>query len=95
MINYPFADLELARRLERTEGLANAEFVVARKKAFPDWNAEWTEVAGTYAMFDGPSSPCTQTFGLGMFQELTAEHMDRLELFFRQRGAAVFHEKQF
>ena len=92
MINYPFADLELARRLERTEGLANAEFVVARKKAFPDWNAEWTEVAGTYAMFDGPSSPCTQTFGLGMFQELTAEHMDRLELFFRQRGAAVFHE---
>ena len=91
-MKYPFADLELARRLERTEGQANAEFVEARAKAFPDWHAEWTQIAGTYAMFDGPASPVTQTFGLGMFQPLTAEDMERLERFFQQRGAPVFHE---
>jgi len=31
----------------------------------------WIEVGGTYAMFDGPSSPVTQTFGLGIFQSPT------------------------
>lgn len=89
---YPFADLELARKLERTEARANREFVEARVKAFPDWGAEWTEVAGTYAMFDGPGSPLTQTFGLGMFESHEAPHFDEIENFFKQRGGGVFHE---
>ena len=55
--DYPFADLELARRLERTEGRGNVEFVEARARAFPDRDATWTEVAGAYAMFDGIGSP--------------------------------------
>jgi len=54
--------------------------------------AEWIEVAGTYAMFDGPQSPVTQTFGLGMLEPPTAEDMDTLEGFFRERGAPVAHE---
>jgi hypothetical protein len=91
-MNYPFADLELARRLERTESLSNAGFVEARAKAFPDVGAAWTEVAGTYAMFDGAGSPVTQTFGLGMFEPLTPENLDQIEMFFLERGADVFHE---
>lgn len=91
-ISYPFADLELARRLERTEARSNAGFVEARAKAFPHVGAQWIEVAGTYAMFDGPASPVTQAFGLGMFEPVTAEHMEEIEQFFRQRGAGVFHE---
>jgi hypothetical protein len=43
-------------------------------------------------MFDGVESPCTQTFGLGMFDEITSEHLDEIEAFFKQRGAPVFHE---
>ena len=62
---YPFADIDLARRLERTEAQGNVDFVEARAKAFPDRGATWIEVAGTYAMFDGVGSPLTQTFGLG------------------------------
>lgn len=89
---FPFADIELARRLERAEARGNAGFVEARAKAFPDVGAQWTEVAGTYAMFDGPGSPVTQTFGLGMFEPVTAEHMEEIEQFFRERGGAVFHE---
>lgn len=91
-MRYPFADLELARRLERTEGQGNVDFIEARQKAFPDWSAEWLEVAGTRAMFDGVGSPLTQTFGLGMFEPLTAEQLDEVEEFFVSRGSDVFHE---
>ncbi|HSD46886.1 MAG TPA: GNAT family N-acetyltransferase [Pyrinomonadaceae bacterium] len=91
-MKYPFADLELARRLERTEGQGNVDFIEARNKAFPDWGAEWIEVAGTRAMFDGASSPLTQTFGLGMFEPLAVEQLDEIEQFFQTRGADVFHE---
>ena len=90
--SYPFADLALARRLERTEAHGNAAFVEARAQAFPDSGAKWIDVDGTYAMFDGPTSPISQTFGLGMFHPLTAERLDRIETFFKERGADVFHE---
>jgi hypothetical protein len=91
-MKYPFADLDLARRLEHTEARSNAGFVEARAKAFPNSGAEWIEVAGTHAMFDGPGSPVTQTFGLGMFEPLEAKHFEALEGFFIDRRADVFHE---
>jgi GNAT superfamily N-acetyltransferase len=91
-MKYPFADLDLARRLERTEARGSAGFVEARAEAYPDLGAKWIEVAGTSAMFDGPGSPVTQTFGLGMFEALNAEHFEALEQFFIDRGADVFHE---
>lgn len=43
-------------------------------------------------MFDGPESPVTQTFGLGMFQEPTASDMQRIEAFFADLGSPVYHE---
>jgi len=89
---YPFADIDLARRLERTEARSNVDFVEARARAFPDRGATWIDVAGAYAMFDGVGSPLTQTFGLGVFQEIAAADMDALEGFFRSHGADVFHE---
>src|SRR5262249_2527755 len=91
-MEYPFADLDLARRLERTEARGNVGFVEARARAFPDVGATWIQVAGASAMFDGPGSPVTQTFGLGMLQPVTAADMDALEDFFQSRGADVFHE---
>jgi hypothetical protein len=91
-MDYPFADIELARRLERTEGRANAQFVEARAQASPEVGATWIAVAETYAMFDGVGSPLTQTFGLGAFQIITAEDMDQIEEFFTSRGAGIYHE---
>ncbi len=90
--HYPFADIELARRLERTEAQGNIDFIEARAEAFPDYGARWIEVAGTFAMFDGPGSPLTQTFGLGVSQPITAEELDILEHFFLIQDADVFHE---
>ena len=92
MDQYPFADMDLARRLERTEAQGNIDFVEARARAFPDVGATWIEAGGTYAMFDGVGSPITQTFGLGMFWPVTEEDMNKVEDFFRSRGAEVFHE---
>ncbi|HEX4278239.1 MAG TPA: hypothetical protein VHZ74_22950 [Bryobacteraceae bacterium] len=87
-----FSDLELARRLERTESLAGARFVEARHRVSPEIGATWIDVAGTYAMFDGPTSPATQTFGLGLFAEATSADLGRIEKFFRERRAPVTHE---
>ena len=92
MHTYPFADLALARRLERAEATSNARFVELRAGLDPGRGACWIEVGGTYAMYDGPSSPVTQTFGLGMFQAPTADDFDRLERFFFERGAPADHE---
>jgi hypothetical protein len=89
---YPFADLGLAQRLERAEAKSNARFVELRAGIDPARGACWIEVGGTYAMFDGPASPVTQTFGLGMFQAPTEDDFDRLERFFFERGAPVDHE---
>jgi GNAT superfamily N-acetyltransferase len=89
---FPFSDLALSRRLEKAEARGNAEFVEARARLFPQYGAQWIEVAGTYAMYDGVSSPLTQTFGLGLFQEVTSVDLEIIEQFFQQRGAQVFHE---
>jgi hypothetical protein len=89
---FPFTDLALARRLERTEARSNADFVEARAKLFPESGACWIEVAGAYAMYDGPASPLTQTFGLGLFQAVTSVEMDMVEEFYLSRRAPVCHE---
>ncbi len=77
------SDLSLSRRLERAEAAACASFVEARARLAPESGAQWIEVAGAYAMYDGVRSPSTQTFGLGLFQSPTAADMDRLEAFFK------------
>lgn len=50
------------------------------------------ECGGAIAIFDGVDSPVTQTFGLGIFEELTAATLDTMEEFFRTHSAPVFHE---
>lgn len=91
-MSVPFADANLARRLERAEGATNAAFVDARAALDPDSGAMWRSVAGVYAMYDGGDSPMTQTFGLGIFEPVGVAEMDALEAFFRERGAATMHE---
>jgi len=87
-----FVDKEFSKKLERTEALANSDFVEARSRLDPESGAEWLDIAGTYAMFDGIESPLTQTFGLGLFSESFEEDLKQAEDFFSQRGAPVCHE---
>jgi GNAT superfamily N-acetyltransferase len=87
-----FSDLALAQQLEGTEARSSAAFVEGRARLFPASGAEWMTVAGAYVLFDGPESPLTQTFGLGLFEEVTAAALDRIESFFVERHAPVLHE---
>ena len=87
-----FSDRKLSQKLERSEARANAAFVESRARISPEVGAEWIEVAGAYAMFDGVESPITQTFGLGVFDEIGHAELDKLEAFFQQHNAPVFHE---
>ncbi|HQU93681.1 MAG TPA: GNAT family N-acetyltransferase [Pyrinomonadaceae bacterium] len=87
-----YADISLARKLERTEGRANLDFVETRAKLDPLYGAGWRQIGGAYVQYDGVESPLTQTFGLGMFEEATAGHLDEIESFLKERGARVFHE---
>lgn len=89
---HSFLDMELARRLEGAEADANSKWVEARARVFPESGARWIEVAGARAMFDGVSSPVTQTFGLGMFGPVTIDVLETMESFFEERGAPVDHE---
>ena len=86
------SDHALARRLDRAEGVAGARYVEAHARLAPQSGAAWTEIAGTYAMYDGPRSPVTQTFGLGLFQAIAPADLDAIESFFRERGAPVSHD---
>jgi hypothetical protein len=88
----PFSDLALSKRLERAEGHACVQYAEAQHRLFPKSGAAWIECAGAYAVFNGVDSPITQSFGLGLFEELTAASLDVIERFFLDRGAPVHHE---
>jgi hypothetical protein len=81
-------DLELARRLERTEGMVSASYVEARRR-LSDVPAAAHDFAGTIAIFDGVDSPLTQTFGFALTEP---PPLDEIEAFFGSRGSPVMHE---
>ena len=87
-----FADRNLSRRLQRVEGYACVHYAEARRRLTPDSDAEWVECAGAVAVFDGAQSPVTQSFGLGVFEELGDASLHEIESFFFDRGAAADHE---
>jgi len=92
MANTYVTDHALASRLELAEAKANVASIEARTAADPEVGAAWIERDGTFAMFDGPGSPLTQTFGLGMAGAPTSTALDEIEEFFTARGAATMHE---
>jgi GNAT superfamily N-acetyltransferase len=87
-----FSDLALSKRLERAEGFACVQQAETRRLHSPGSGAAWIECGGAYAVFDGVDSPCTQTFGLGVFEELTDATLSEIEAFFRDHKSPVFHE---
>jgi len=78
----PRVDIALAKQLERAEAMANASTVEARQAVSPEVGAEWIEVAGAYAMFDGPEAPTTQTFGIGLYDRFLDSEFATVEKFF-------------
>ena len=88
----PVVDLVLSRRLELTEGHANAAMVASRARLEPSRGACAARFAGAYALFDGVGSPLTQSFGLGVEGAPSPQDLDALDEFFRSRSATPHHE---
>lgn len=86
------SDLALSRRLERAEGYACVQFARTRARLFPESGAAWAEHAGGYLVFDGVDSPITQSFALGILEDLTGDVLNAVEPFFQERGAPVLLE---
>jgi hypothetical protein len=87
-----FSDRSLSKRIEHAEALVNVEIVESHARLWPESGATWINVAGTYALFDGVQSPCTQTFGLGISEEATNADLKKIESFFKLKNAHVYHE---
>jgi GNAT superfamily N-acetyltransferase len=77
------ADLELARRLEAGEA------AIARGCTEGRPETAILEAAGGLAVFAGSESPSTQAIGIGLLGPVPRAELDRLESFFRRRGAKV------
>ncbi len=82
----------LSQRLDRTEAEACIRFAEARRRVYPASASAWIECGGAYAIFDNVDSPITQSFCLGLFEELTAATLERFESFFFDHGSAAMHE---
>ena len=80
-----FVDLEFARRLEMAETIL-PNCLEALQRHNPATPCEAEEVAGGVAFFGGKDYPSNQMVGMGLYGEVTALDMDRVEHFFRSRG---------
>jgi GNAT superfamily N-acetyltransferase len=83
------AGIALARRLEEADARNGVACAEAHLRLNPDVGAAVLEVAGGFAIFVGVESPLTHAAGLGMRGEVRADEIDRVEEFYRTRGAAV------
>ncbi len=81
------ADLDLARRLERTDAWVGVESARLYCTMYPETEATAVPVPGGYAVFRGIGSPLTQVLGLGMSGPVTESEMQQLEDFFHHRGS--------
>lgn len=78
-----FAGPALARRIEA------AEAAIARGCAASRPGSAILEAAGGVAVYEGVDSPLTQAVGLGLNGPVLPAELDRIEDFFRSRGACV------
>ena len=84
-----FADLALARRVERAWDICGVENARSQNKRAPESGAEAIEVGGGHAVFLGVGSPLSQAQNLGLQGPVSSDDLGRMEQFFRDRGTAT------
>jgi GNAT superfamily N-acetyltransferase len=84
-----FADLDLARRLERLETWVAAEYGRARMALWPDRDSAVVEVAGGVACFLGEGSFLNEARGMGLNGPVSGEDLDAAERVFFERGTSA------
>ncbi|MFZ3247190.1 MAG: GNAT family N-acetyltransferase [Candidatus Acidiferrales bacterium] len=87
-----FVDLNLVRRVELAEARIGESLVVSMQQRMPEFPAASEHVAGGIATFTGVDSPISQVIGAGLDGDVTEVELDRLEHFFKRRGAPAILE---
>src|SRR6266480_3488665 len=84
-----FVDKAFARRLEATEEVPQVHHARLYQKLYPEVNAAAEEICGGHMVFAGVGSPIGRAVGLGLDGPISSADRDRLEQFYRSRGAAA------
>ena len=84
-----FVDKAFARRLEATEEVPQVHHARLYQKLYPEVNAAAEEICGGHMVFAGVGSPIGRAVGLGFDGPVSSADFDRLEQFYRSRGAAA------
>lgn len=87
-----FVDLNLARKFELTEARIGESLVHSMQQRMPQAGAASMHVAGGIATFAGIDSPISQVIGASLNADISEAELDRLEEFFRTRGAPAILE---
>ena len=82
-----FVDKALARRFEAVEEMPQVLYARVFQKTKPEIGAAEEEVCGGHMVFAGLGSPIGRATGAGLDQPFTAEAVDRIEKFYRERNA--------
>lgn len=82
-----FVDKALARRLEACEEMPQVLYARIFQKTRPEIGAAEQEVCGGHMVFAGLGSPIGRATGCGLDRAFTAEHLDQIEQFYRERKA--------
>lgn len=82
-----FIDKAFARRLESCEEIPQVLYARVFQKTRPDIGAAEEEICGGHMVFAGLGSPIGRATGIGFGDQLTSQDLDRIEHFYRERGA--------
>lgn len=82
-----FVDTALARRLESCEEMPQVLYARIFKETRPEIGAAEEEICGGHMVFAGLGSPIGRATAVGLDQPLTANDLDHIEQFYRERNA--------
>jgi len=82
-----FVDKAFARRLESCEEMPQVFYARVFQKTRPEIGAAEEEICGGHMIFAGLGSPIGRAAGAGLDRPFTAEDLDRVEKFYRERNA--------
>ncbi len=82
-----FVDKTLARRLESCEEMPQVLYARIFRTTRPEIGAAEEEICGGHMVFAGLGSPIGRVTGAGFERAFTADDVDRIEQFYRERKA--------
>jgi GNAT superfamily N-acetyltransferase len=84
-----FVDKEFARRTESAEEVPQVRYAQLYQKLRPEVGAAYEEICGGHMVFAGVGSPIGRAIALGFDGKVCPADLDRVEEFYRSRGAAA------